>query len=37
LAVFDAGLRFDTPADENYVAEAMATQQITEMLSGWPR
>ena len=37
MAVYDAGLSFDSPTAENYVAEAMATQQITEMLSGWPR
>ena len=37
-ATLDAnGLRFDDPDIENRVVQAMAEQQVSEMLSGWPR
>jgi hypothetical protein len=36
-AVHNAGLTFDSRDDENRVADALAAQQMGEMLSGWPR
>lgn len=37
-AAMDAsGVKFDKPAEENFVAEAMAIQQTVEMLARWPR
>jgi Zn-dependent peptidase ImmA (M78 family) len=36
-AMHAANLKFDDPKEENAVAEAMADQQLAEMLSSWPR
>jgi hypothetical protein len=36
-AIHNAGLSFDNRDEENMIADAMALQQIGEMLSGWPR